>query len=57
MKAAESGYSGIELAELLRAEGVECEYADSELVVLLMSPFSPAEDYRRLRAALESAVS
>lgn len=57
VKAAESGFCGTELAELLRERGVECEYADAELVVLLMSPFSPAEDYRRLRAALESAVS
>ena len=57
VKATESGYSGTELAELLRNNGVECEYADEELLVLLMSPFSPAGDYGRLRAALESAVS
>ena len=57
VKAAESGCSGTELAELLRSGGVECEYADDKLLVLLMSPFSPAEDYERLRAALESAVS
>ena len=50
VKAAESGCSGTELAELLRSCGVECEYADDELLVLLMSPFSPAEDYERLRA-------
>ena len=57
VKAAESGFSGSELAELLRRCGVECEYADEELIVLLMSPFSPAKDFGRLRAALESAVS
>ncbi|MBP5432681.1 aminotransferase class I/II-fold pyridoxal phosphate-dependent enzyme [Ruminococcus sp.] len=57
IKAAESGYSGTELAELLRNNGVECEYADEELLVLLMSPFSPAGDYGRLSAALESSVS
>lgn len=57
VKAAESGFDGTELAELLRAEGVECEYADSELVVLLMSPFSSDLDFVRLRAALESAVA
>lgn len=57
VKAAESGFCGTELAELLRDRGVECEYADRELVVLLMSPFSPESDYERLRAALESAVS
>jgi len=57
VKAAESGYDGTELAELLRAEGVECEYADRELVVLLMSPLSSDLDFVRLRAALESAVA
>ena len=57
VKASESGFSGTELAELLRENGVECEYADEELLVLLMSPFSPAADFGRLRAALESAVS
>ena len=57
VKAAESGFLGTELAELLRGNGVECEYADAELLVLLMSPFSSAADFGRLRAALESAVS
>ena len=57
VKASESGYIGTELAELLRSHGVECEYADNELVVLLMSPFSADLDYVRLRAALESAVA
>ncbi len=57
VKAAESGFCGTELAELLREREVECEYADDELVILLMSPFSAAEDYRRLQAALESAAS
>ena len=57
VKAAESGFNGKELAELLRRNGVECEYADEELLVLLMSPFSDISDYERLRAALESAVS
>lgn len=57
VKAAESGFCGTELAELLRSRGVECEYADEELLVMLMSPFSAAEDFGRLRAALESAVS
>ncbi|MCR4638714.1 aminotransferase class V-fold PLP-dependent enzyme [Ruminococcus sp.] len=57
VEAAESGFCGSELAELLRKEGVECEYADDELVILLMSPFSAEEDYRRLQAALESAAS
>ncbi|EWM54745.1 aminotransferase class V-fold PLP-dependent enzyme [Ruminococcus flavefaciens] len=57
VRAAESGFCGKELAQLLRQNGVECEYADDELVILLMSPFSAAGDFGRLRAALESAVS
>lgn len=57
IRAAESGFNGTELAELLRSNGVECEYADAELLVLLMSPFSDISDYERLRAALGSAVS
>ena len=57
VRAADSGLCGTELAELLRREGVECEYADDELVILLMSPFSRACHYGRLRTALESAVT
>ncbi len=57
VRAAESGFCGTELADLLRSSGVECEYADDELLVLLMSPFSDECDLRRLRTALESAVS
>ena len=57
VRAADSGFCGTELAELLRRGGVECEYADDELVILLMSPFSCACDYGRLRTALESAVT
>ena len=56
LRAAESGYDGTELAELLRRGGVECEYADSGLVVLLMSPMNTHEDYARLTAALDGAL-
>lgn len=56
VKACENGYDGTELAELLRENGVECEYADSELMVLLMSPMSVAEDYERLENALDRAL-
>ena len=56
IKAAESGLCGSELAQLLREDGVECEYADAELVVLLMSPMCRREDYMRLEAALRAAA-
>lgn len=56
VKAGESGYDGCELAELLRENGVECEYADRGLTVLLMSPTDRREDYERLASALERAL-
>ena len=57
VKAAESGYNGNELAHHLRQSGAECEYSDSSLLILLMSPMNRMEDYERLTAALDSAVS
>lgn len=56
IKAAESGYNGNEIADKLRENGVECEYSDSELVVLLMSPMNREEDYSCLEKALTKAV-
>ena len=56
IKAVESGFDGNELAQLLRENGVECEYSDTALVILLMSPFSRQDDYRRLSSALEKAL-
>ena len=55
--AAESGRDGTEIAELLRQNGVECEYSDAELVILLMSPLSTAADYEKLTTALDDALS
>ncbi|MCM1529095.1 MAG: aminotransferase class V-fold PLP-dependent enzyme [Alistipes sp.] len=57
VQAAESGYDGSELAELLRKNGVECEYSDCGTVVLLMSPVNTASDYKRLGDALENALN
>lgn len=56
IRASESGLDGNVLAELLRENGAECEYADSELVILLMSPVNTGEDYQRLADALESSL-
>ena len=55
--AAENGYYGNELAQLLRENGCECEYSDSRLVILLMSPVNVPDDYARLTASLHSALS
>lgn len=56
IRAAESGYDGLEMAELLRENGAECEYADSELIVLLSSPFFRPKDYEILADALEKSL-
>ncbi len=55
IKASLSGFSGTEISRLLREKGVECEYADSSAVVLLMSPMSRRDDYSRIESALKYA--
>ncbi len=57
ISAAESGLDGNELAQLLRENGAECEYSDSDLVILLMSPMTAEADISALSAALENALS
>lgn len=56
IKASESGFDGNEFAEILRKNGVECEYSDIWTVILLMSPMNREDDYTRLSSALKSAV-
>lgn len=56
IKASESGFDGNEFAEILRKNGVECEYSDSWTVILLMSPMNREDDYTRLSSALKRAV-
>ncbi len=57
IKAAECGIDGNMLAQKLRENGAECEYSDSTLVILLMSPVNTEEDYALLRTALEKALA
>jgi arginine/lysine/ornithine decarboxylase len=57
IKAGESGLSGADLAEKLRRNGAECEYADTSLVILLMSPMNTAPDYVKLGGVLERALA
>lgn len=47
------GYTGTELAELLRQKGVECEFSDPDFVVLMCAPDT---DYAHLDAALRAMV-
>ena len=46
------GYTGPELADLLRLRKIECEYADPDYLVLMPSPVSPDADLQRLEDAL-----
>ena len=45
------GKSGIEVAEKLRSKGIECEYADIEYVVCMVSPEHSCEDFQTLLTA------
>lgn len=56
INAAKSGYNGNELAQLLREYGVECEYADNDTVILLMSPLCSENDYSQLSDALSAVI-
>lgn len=46
------GYSGQEFAEILRLNGVECELADENYIVLLFSAITSPEDCQRAEMAL-----
>ena len=52
LDAAALGMTGTALAEALRQERIECEYADPRYVVLMFTPENPAQDYERLEAAV-----
>ena len=53
LDAAALGLTGQALADYLRQNGMECEYADPRYLVLMFTPENPAEDMARLEAALE----
>jgi len=46
----------LELEEKLRKFGAECEYADRDIVICLMSPVNCRKDYEKLSEALEYAA-
>ncbi len=54
LNAARYGYTGEDLADILRGRKIECEYADNLLLVLMLSPENTARDYRRIKKALGS---
>ena len=47
-----AGMTGCELADRLRANGAECEFADPETVVLMLTPENTQEDLDRITGAL-----
>lgn len=52
VEAGKYGYTGTRMAELLRAEGIECEFADPDYLVLMPAPAVGEEGLRRLENAL-----
>ena len=46
------GYTGKEAAEALRENGVECEFADLDAVVLMATPENRDEDFAKVLSAL-----
>ena len=57
LDAAALGLSGQQLAQALRARGVECEYADPRYVVLMPSAESSAAEFACLQTALHAICS
>ena len=48
------GYTGMEAAEVLRKNGVECEFADLDAVVLMATPENTDRDFEKVLASLGS---
>ena len=48
------GYTGTELAEALRQNGIECEFADPDFLVLMLTPAIAEGDLQRLVDVLTS---
>ena len=54
LNAAERGYTGMKLQEILRKSGIECEFADRHYLVLMPSPDTSADEWEQLETALRS---
>lgn len=54
--AAEGAWSGLKLAEELRKNNIECEYADPEYVVCMFTPENQDEDYRALEETINKLL-
>ena len=56
INAAKSGYEGDELAAILRKNGIEPEFCDSDYAVLMVSEYNSREELAALENALASLV-
>ena len=54
LNAAACGYTGTELQDLLRRDGIECEFADRQYLVCMPSAETTEKDWGRLLAALRA---
>ena len=52
LNAAASGYTGKELAQQLRQDGIECEFAEREYLVMMPSAETTGPEWQRLLTAL-----
>ncbi len=52
--AQKSGYTGYELAEILRKNKIEAEFCDKDFLVLMASPQNSEKDFRRLKKVFSS---
>lgn len=52
VRAKKYGYRGDELSDILRAHGIECEFADPDYTVLMLSPENTREDIDAVERAL-----
>lgn len=46
---ANAGYTGIETSIEMRKYGIECEYADTEFIVLMATPENSLEDFNKIK--------
>lgn len=53
--AAPAGHTGTALSALLREKGMECEYADADYLVLMLTPENSPKELEKLTAALGAA--
>lgn len=57
LDACAAGTTGTALSQRLRAHGIECEFADPETVVFMLTPQTPRADMDRLTRALGTRTS